>query len=189
MSDENIRSISAFSFEDEEAYKKALKELEGIKYIKERLSLDDPKRVISIYNKIIEDKMFETPVGLSFMYELGEILMSAGVDQKGLMTFDVKTCAVRKEGEKDSVGELKGKLKETRGKLVKTRRRFALSFIVMLILAAAIVAMMIISSQGETVTVLNYRNKIINEYEQWEQELEEREQKIEEFENAHGLNS
>ena len=186
---EKLRAISVFRFVDDTSYERALKEVQGIKYIKDRMTLEDPKRVLAIYNKIVADKMFETPVGLSFMYELGEFLMSAGVAQESLPGLEVEgnilVDDLRKQRKKeaDSLSEKKRLKKELR----ETKKRFSLSVIIGGIMAAAIVAMLIIAGRGETVTVLNYRNKIINEYESWEEELEQREQAVEEYEERYGI--
>ena len=48
--------------------------------------------------------------------------------------------------------------------------------------------MIVISYMGENVTILNYENKIINRYEQWEHELDEREKAVAEYEKEYGMN-
>ena len=186
---EKLRAISVFRFVDDTSYERALKEVQGIKYIKDRMTLEDPKRVLAIYNKIVADKMFETPVGLSFMYELGEFLMSAGINQEGLAGLEVEGSILvdevrkKRKQEADSLSEKKRLKKE----LKATKKRFSMSVLIGGVLAAAMVAMLIIAARGETVTVLNYRNRIINEYESWEEELEQREQAVEEYEEKYGI--
>ena len=58
------------------------------------------------------------------------------------------------------------------------RRRYRNLILVNVVLAAVIVAMCVITMQGENANIINYRNVITNEYSEWEQELTEREQRI-----------
>ena len=47
-----------------------------------------------------------------------------------------------------------------------------------IILSAVIVAMFIINMTSDNVNIINYRNEIINQYEDWEKELTEREEAV-----------
>ena len=63
-------NVDGFLFEDEATAQMARKEEEGIRFIKERSALDNPEVVMKLYKKLLEQKLFVTPVGIRFMVEL-----------------------------------------------------------------------------------------------------------------------
>lgn len=54
----------------------ARKEAEGVKYVKEKAQMDDPEMVLRIYNKMIQQRLFDTAVGYSYLKDLQEYLQS-----------------------------------------------------------------------------------------------------------------
>ena len=86
------------------------------------------------------------------------------------------------EKEKRRAAELRqrraeGKLKSSRGFL-----RFSLAANFFLLLVA--VGMIVITLMDEHPNIINYENKIVDKYAQWEQELEERERSLKERERG-----
>ena len=59
--------VGGFSFENQDEAEQAKKEIEGIKYIKTKTDMNDPEIVLQVYNKMIEQKLFETAVGYSYL--------------------------------------------------------------------------------------------------------------------------
>ena len=49
--------------------------------------------------------------------------------------------------------------------------------------------MFIIVSTSDNVNIVNYRNKIVDQYEDWQRNLEEREKKIIEYERKYNITS
>lgn len=70
-------NVAGFLFEDEATAELAKKEEEGIRFIKERTALDNPEVVYKLYTKLLEEKLFVTPIGVWFMMELQEILLNS----------------------------------------------------------------------------------------------------------------
>ncbi len=56
-------------------------------------------------------------------------------------------------------------------------------------LAVIIIAMFVISMTGNNPTIINYRSKILNQYAEWEAQLEEREAAVTQRERAAGIDS
>ena len=65
MADNEKKVIEGFVFDSPQLAKKAQKEAEGVKYIKQRLDMDNPEAVLQVYNKIRMERLFETQVGFS----------------------------------------------------------------------------------------------------------------------------
>lgn len=72
-------------------------------------------------------------------------------------------------------------LQEQVKRLQERGRRMGVAIVAMVII---IVAMFAISLTSGSTTILNYENKLIDKYEEWEQELQQREAAVRERENA-----
>ena len=59
-----------FAFSDEKMMEKAVKEQEGIRYIKKSSDMNDPKMVYELYCQMVRQRIFETPVGYTFLYDI-----------------------------------------------------------------------------------------------------------------------
>lgn len=69
-------NVEGFEFETKEQALQAKKEVEGVRYIKAQMQLDEPEVVRRLYQKLIAQNVFETPVGLSFLSELKQYLQA-----------------------------------------------------------------------------------------------------------------
>ena len=164
---------------------KALDEEKRIRYIKSRLDFTEPESVLIIYNKMLANKIFETPVGYVFLDEIRQYLLnSKEVDDSSISdiicnssftadtVYDVK-IPVKKKAKK---GEI-----EALNSTVKGLRLTVAALVVM------IIAMFVISMNSENPNILNYKTNLENKYASWDQELNERERTVKEKEYELGL--
>lgn len=206
--------VEGYDFEDRELAEKAATEAEGIKYIKERTRMDDPDMVLKLYNQMLQEQMFETPVGLGFLYELQEYLHTIPyIKNEDISPIPVKATLSAKEekekrksakrdktkGKEESKtqaesgtspnenakkarrsGKMNSRKQETLNPIArKYKGMFHVSLFFTAVFAAIIVGMFAITYlSGNSVTILNYENAIIDKYESWEEELNEREQEL-----------
>lgn len=212
--------VNGFTFESQELAEKAKREANGVKYIRSQTKMDDPEVVFKLYNKLLDKKYFETPVGIAFMEELNEYLHSipffrdedirpmpqTATREELLQSLkqDVRKRAVaerrteqiaqsiavpQKERERAQKVVAENRIKrEARKKAIdaekarqermyKTPFQIALFFAV--VFGLGIIGMFVIMHfSGNSVTIMNYENEIINKYEDWEKELELREAEI-----------
>ena len=63
-----------FAFPNEAMMEKAIREEEGIRYIKESADLNNSQIIYEVYCQMVRQKIFETPVGYTFLHELQESL-------------------------------------------------------------------------------------------------------------------
>ena len=169
--------IDGFCFETESEAMAAKKELEGIRYIQERLNVNRPEAVLQVYLKIIQDDMFHTPVGLCYLKELQTILLeSALVMPEEVVPIDIKQqnqyLQQNENSNQMSQVELHKQKADHSKESVKSRKPLA---IINIFLVLTVIAMFALSATSNVPTILNYENKIINKYEQWEKELQKRE--------------
>ncbi len=169
--------VDGFLFDSKEMAQKAEKEKAGIKYIKEKTSMDNPDNVLGLYNKLLKDKIFETPVGMAFLVELQEYLHTIPY----IKNEDIKPIYFS-QGSSKKTAKTK-KVKAMKNGNYKTRYRIAAFCAV--VFAIVIVGMFGITYySGNSVNILNYENQLIDKYENWEQELNSREADLNERERA-----
>ena len=181
--------IDGFCFETEIEAMAANKELEGIRYIQERLNTDRPEAVLQVYLKLIQDDMFHTPVGLCYLKELQTILLeSAFIMQEEVVPIDVKKREQEQQPNETPTQTIEKVSHKHKNAEAEKQEKSRKPLIIMnIFLVITVIAMFALSATSNVPTILNYENKIINKYEQWEKELKQREDTIKQKEEQ--LNS
>lgn len=164
--------ISGYQFATKEDYEKAKKEGESIVYIKAHTDMSDKQQVLKIYNKAVDQKMFQTVLGYEFLHQLYAIILkNEVVEQEYIKKIPVRKQVEEKELPKD-VEEANKKAEQYRvlyedARETKKRSKIISGFLVLLI--AVMIGMV----------YFNYNNyneeAILDKYAAWETELEERE--------------
>ncbi|MCR5467836.1 MAG: hypothetical protein K6F37_02640 [Lachnospiraceae bacterium] len=76
MAKQTYSIIEGFLFTDEASAARARKEAESVRFLKGKMDKGNPAQMLDLYSKMVEQKMFQTPVGYSFMMEIQEYLKS-----------------------------------------------------------------------------------------------------------------
>ncbi len=168
---EKVIVVDGYAFTDENMAKQAANEAEGVKYAKARTDLSRPQQVLTIYNKMLQQRMFQTQVGYHYLKELQEYLKT----MPAIRSEDIKPIPVAANL---MVEDTSGLTSFWRKKLGREQRKFRMSVGLNLILAVAILVMFIIAATGENATVLNYEQQLQDRYATWEQELTKREDAV-----------
>ncbi len=187
-------SINGYDFQNEEDVDIAREELNKIQYISEKLT-DDPEAVMAVYNKMIDSKIFITPIGVEYLRQLqGYLLRNAQIEDSRVKDVPVLISyqdalhykdmeqALKEARQPQPVKTIPKEEPETDQSKLKRRYRFSIAVIVVLV--AMVAAMFIIALNSNTPNILNYRTEIENEYAQWAEELSEKEAELRERENA-----
>ena len=201
--DDKVWEVSGFVFENEEQAKLAQKEVEGIQYIHDNMNMDNPQMVQEIYQRIMAQELFHTPIGYAYLKELQDYLKGLpGVDASEIPGIPVKDMGLdldhvagkEKSGEHQNENADKNpeeqddeaagsdikvtekeKKKQQEQQETKLQKRCRILLSANIVLIIIVIAMFAISLTSGSTTILNYETKIINKYEEWEQELDERE--------------
>lgn len=183
MSDKNSTVIDGFIFENEAEEVQAAKEAEGIKHIKSKIEMDNPEMVLQIYNKIIQQQLFETAVGFAYLKDLQDYLISVPyVSKDAILPIPVRHKALEISIRK----KLKTPVKVVREKPKKVvekrdvgyRTKYRVILFLAVVMAVSMAGMFLITANSNNLNILNYENEIINKYAGWEKELKEREDEI-----------
>lgn len=178
---ENDLTVEGYKFNSLSDVTTAKEEVKRIAYIEAHLNYKDPASVLIIYNKVIANRIFVTPIGYDFMKKLQKFLMeSEGIDKDKITALPLSNMYTL-EKKTSSAVDPKPKIipKKKRDQL---KDRLYISIGLNLILIAAIIAIFIVMKTGSNPNILNYKNALENKYAEWENELKERERIVREKE-------
>ena len=189
MEDGNVRkyTVNGFQFGSDKDRELAETEYSSIQYINGKIENRSAETILSVYQGAIERRMFRTPVGYAYLYDLQKKMVSMGMPKEKIppiplmQVFD-NSATVEDKPRREVVANKRKKRNELREK----NRILVIANIVLILLVIALFA---ISLKGSTPNMLNYRSAIINEYSSWEQELSLREGQIREKEKELGISS
>ena len=188
-----------FVFRTKKEAELAQREIEGTKYLRQKLDMENPNAVFSIYQNLIEQDLFETPVGYCFLKELRDyLLMIPAISNEEVLAIPIRypqTEEEEKKQKKEQKKEEQRKERQREKEKAKNKKeqkkegknykgRCQVFMVTSLILLISVVSMMLLAATSDNVNILNYENKLIDKYSSWEQELEEREQAVKEQEQA-----
>jgi hypothetical protein len=198
--------VEEYEFETQDQAQAARQELEQVNYLKEQTGKGDPDVVLTLYNKLVQRRVFSTPVGLGYLIELQDYLnavpyikkedilplLAENTDSSKKQTQQPpKKQAQKKPQEPDPEAEERARQRQlhrqqealVRRQIEKSnhyRRLFHISTFFAVVFAVAMVGMVIITViSKDNVNIVNYENTLIDKYESWEQELNEREAQLE----------
>ena len=191
-----------FAFPDEKMMEKALKEAEGIRYVKNSADLTDPQVVFNVYRQMVNQRLFETPVGYSFLYELQENLWTNPAISNDTIP-PIPVAAVSKDApaaqraraeQPPSVPRIRTEVKtkivhKTEVKNVDYKIKFKAGMSVCAVLLLIVIGMFAVTATSGNINIVNYENALIEKYEHWETQLNEREEKLREREADASQNS
>ena len=187
MVNEKEMVLDGFKFSSRKEFERALKEKETIEYIVANTNMSDMKSVLKIYNKAVDKKSFQTVIGLSFVSNMRNKLVSSGtVMDKNLAYVPVvqKYVQVEKKPalDKDDIERKAEKYKkayedEAAGRKI---RNMAIAFLSVLL---AVLVIITLKSKYSVFTYFtdyrsNMENELIDKYEKWEQTSEDRQKAI-----------
>lgn len=174
--------VDGFLFFSPEDASAAREELKKAKYLKRHLDYQSAETVRELYRKALEDRTFQTPVGLAFVNELRERLIEEGIEE-----FDIEPIPVYYDVTLNKMREVETKDKEKEKIPEKGANRLRASVVLNVILGLLVAGMFYVAMTGNNPNILNYENAILNKYAAWEQELTAREQAVREKEQESGI--
>lgn len=168
--------MDGFLFQDQALAEKAQRELAGIRYIKGKTNMSRPKMVLQVYNKIIEQKLCETPIGIGYLRDLQEYLQTnPSIDKADIQPIPVEEIIRQDFVPAKAQGETKNSAK------------LRISLAGNLILLLLVIGMFAVTLSSKLPTILDYKEKLLDEYASWEQELNQREQAVKAKEHELGM--
>ena len=173
--------VDGFLFREKALAEKAERELDGIKYIRNNTDMNKPQTVLQLYDRILEQELFETPVGIGYLRELQDYLYTIpSIPKQEIRPIPVESI-IRKEfvpAKASGSGQDRNGLPNRAKEPAQTSGGLRLSIAGNVVLILAVIAMFVIANTGSHPNVLNYKEKLLNQYSSWEQNLKEREREV-----------
>ena len=171
--------VGGFQFGSEKDVELAKKEQEKIAYLEQRIHYDKPETVLAVYNKAIENRIFQTPVGFQFLQKLHTFLTEQGMEE---LANPIPLYQVYSYNPEEEVKSRIAKPRVQASQYRVLRSRLRRSVILNIALIILVIAMFVITIQADRPNILNYKRVLTDQYAAWEQELTDREAVIREKE-------
>lgn len=180
------RIVDGFVFAGPAQVKDAQEDVQRIGQLEEKLNYANLDAVAMVYIKSIQNGLFQTVVGYSYLKRLQLYLSEKNYQKIDFDKYPIPAYLNQEAaaGEMETKSSQGGPKATFSGKNSQTEQKLKTSVFLNILLIAAIIALFVITINGENVNIINYRYKIENEYSQWQKQLEEREAAVRDRERA-----
>ncbi len=177
--------VEGYRFGTLEDAEQAQLELKKAAYFEERLRGNKEQNLLAVYDKILDEKIFVTPVGWDFLKKMQAQLRHLGVEEDKIRPIPMYVTFFHGE-EGKTAPAVRDRIRPAR-KRNKGKEQLRLSVMINGLLLLLVLAMFYITLNGSNPNILNYKKVILNEYASWEQELTERENAVRAKEKELGI--
>lgn len=175
-------TVNGYLFGDAEDVKLAQQEMSAIQYLNKKMERYNGEAILAVYQMTLEKKIFRTPIGYQYLQQLQTRMMSLGVTKDKIPP--IPLYQVYNNNYKTQEVPVRKPVKKKVDPQVKKLHYSVLGNVILVLL---VIALFVITLTGENANVINYRNAIVNEYSEWEEELTERENIVREKERELGI--
>ena len=177
--------VGGYEFATKEEAQLAKDELNAIKYLSQKTNSKDPKQVYSLYNKIIERKLFSTHVGMNYLKNLQTFLYKSDeIPKDKIQPIPINAETQGEINIRRERSEFKSELRDMSVKVAKYKNNFTRVMIINVVLIIIIIAMFVILNTSSNPNIINYEVNIQNKYSQWQEQLQSQEESLNARENA-----
>lgn len=192
--EENKKVINGYLFESNQEYIKAKREKQVVDQMKKTMDWKNPETAYKLYRKILDKNSFTTIIGIHFLWELRTVILRSGMEVEAEELFvpvkgmEIADTEAERHIESPPFGPAGAALQNEhlekyRLLVEKYQMSGKIKNIIIAFLVLMIAGMLVISQLTPYSVFTDYENKIINQYEEWEKELETREAAVTEREN------
>lgn len=177
--------VGGYEFATKEEAQLAKDELNAIKYLSQKTNSKYPKQVYSLYNKIIERKLFSTHVGMNYLKNLQTFLYKSDeIPNDKIQPIPINAETQGEINIRRERSEFKSELRDMSVKVAKYKNNFTRVMIINVVLIIIIIAMFVILNTSSNPNIINYEVNIQNKYSQWQEQLQSQEESLNARENA-----
>ncbi len=182
---DDILTVAGFRFSTAADAKTAEEEFKKMRYIQERMNPDNPEEILAIYDKMIENGLFVTPVGIDFLVRTREFLLDrAKIEPERVRPVETGTLFTQRAINEVRANERPRVTRNLSDEIKEVKRKYKIAVATAVISIILVIAMFFVARTSDNPNIINYKNVLENQYADWEQSLNEREQAIREKEEA-----
>lgn len=181
--------LDGYLFANAADFERAKKEQETIQYLTANTNMADMKALYKLYKMSVEKKSFQTIFGLQYLEEILEKTDRFRCGRKDLLEpIPVQIVMEKKAKEPGYLNNADQTEKYKKAyENAKAGNKIRTFFIIILFVVIAVMVGITYKSQYSVFTYFtnykeNMKNEILNEYENWESDLNKREKKVKEKE-------
>lgn len=178
--------VEGYKFNSQADAAAAREEVKKQRYLEEHLDFDKPEEVLVIYDKIIANKIFVTPLGFFFMKKLQQFLTSSpDIANDRIQPLPLGTVYTQKAKNEAAAAERPRPVRVPDTKPL--RQKYVISVLINVLLAIVIAVLFFIAMDSDNPNILNYKQVIQNQYSTWDDSLTKREKSVREKEKELGM--
>ncbi len=182
---EDMLTVQGFRFSTLADAKTAEEEYKKMVYISQRMNKDNPEEVLAIYDKMIENGLFVTPVGVDFLMRVREYLVeNSAIEPERIRPIETGSLFTQRARNEARAAARPRVTTDLVAENKKIKHKYYIALATSIISIVLVIAMFIIARSSDNPNILNYRNAIENQYAEWEESLTRREQELREKEEA-----
>lgn len=178
MADKNDLIVEGYYFGSYDDAKKANKEIKNAQYLNDKMENITTSQRLALYNKMLDEKVFSTPVGWEYLKFLRNELIELGIDESEIRPIPLYITFNAGNDDNKYSHIAKMYVKPRKDLLEKTKNNFKISLIFNILLIFLIIVMFLITMNSTSPNIINYKTVIVDQYSSWEQELKEKEQEL-----------
>lgn len=182
MADQKDFCVEGYHFGSIEDAKEAQVEKIKADYFDTRLQGKNAESMLAVYDKVLDERIFETPVGWEYLKRMQRNLRHDGVSEEQIRPIPMYVTFCHKE-DMETAEPVRERIRPSKKKN-DDRRKLQISVMVNILLVILVGAMFYITLNSKNPNILNYKKAVLNEYASWEQELTERENAVREKEKS-----
>ena len=147
-------------------------ELKKVENLERGLDPRKPQNMLLVYNRALDNRVFLTPIGLSCLQRMQKDMLKWGVPADKIRPVPLyATFSNKTENNRSIRQSVAQRHPEYQG-------RFVASVLINIVLVLLVAGMVAIAWNSDVPNIVNYRQAVVNEYSEWEQDLTQREQEL-----------
>ena len=164
MEDQKELVVDGYRFDRLSDAGEAALEIEKATYFEQRISGRSPENMLAIYDKVLDERIFVTPVGWEYLKFLQARLKEEGIDADRIRPIPLyHTFHFQKVDEQENKGVARERIHPSTKKKMTTADKMRISVIMNVILVLLVAVLFIITLNGENANcqeLVNVMNKI-----------------------------
>jgi hypothetical protein len=179
-------TVGGFLFSSPEDAELARQDLHRMEYLEQKIDYKVPANTLAVYNKVLESKVFQTPLGWDYLHKMQIHMRKGGIPAADIAPIPIYSHLVApvisEVAEGIAVSRIERRLTHEKAESAKLQTRFRHLASLCIVLGVLVLAMFVIAMTSNQPNILNYERVLQDKYAAWDQELTEREQAVREKE-------
>lgn len=176
--------VEGYAFANEEDACLAREELKKVHFFDTKMDYSNTENVLMLFQKILEERVFRTQIGMDYLHRLQSLLRERGVEPDRIPVIPINAVyrpQINKQQRPQTPQRVEMHEKQREHMLLRS------SLIINAAMVILVIILFTITLKSDNPNILNYEKALVNKYAAWEQNLSERENKVREAERQYHI--